>query len=209
MFNRLTLTERILSHLSLQEAFQRDLLGSDWHKNLTLGQVHLAIISELGELIDSSGFKWWTPQKQDTENMAVELIDLHHFLLIYALIIDLGRKSSDFRACSSYLQGIIEHKSRTRSLSDLACSVACLPLKKRPLEPIFRRLHDCGDKLISVWLRVCNYSLKQFDLLYRAKLKLNYERQDRGYWGDPSVKFIEGKEDNEVIKLILHKSKKS
>jgi len=46
----------------------------------------LAHLSEIGELIDSTSFKWWKKQELDRLNILVELTDILHFVLMYDIV---------------------------------------------------------------------------------------------------------------------------
>lgn len=51
----------------------------------------LAIISELGELLDEVNFKWWkNPKPVDREAVKEELVDVLHFFVSMCLKIDLS-----------------------------------------------------------------------------------------------------------------------
>ena len=46
--------------------------GYDWNN---------AIIAEVGEYLDSVGYKWWKASQPDTENAKMELVDIWHFVM--------------------------------------------------------------------------------------------------------------------------------
>ncbi len=60
-------TRRHLEHFTPQEWIQKDVL---------------AIVSELGELLDEVNFKWWkNPKEIDTPALQEELVDVLHFFV--------------------------------------------------------------------------------------------------------------------------------
>ncbi|NLT94516.1 MAG: dUTPase [Clostridia bacterium] len=51
----------------------------------------LAIISELGEVLDETNFKWWkNPRKIDKKALKEEIIDVFHFLISLCLKVNLS-----------------------------------------------------------------------------------------------------------------------
>ena len=199
----LDVLKRLLEHPELQDRFQKELLGSEWWTKLSTEQIILACLSEIGELIDSSGFKWWTKSPQDIFNMAVELVDLHHFLLTYILFIGHWSKPDLTYlepTITKYIVSLTQPKESESPLIELTVIVGSI---RQASQYCSSYIEDIGSLISHIWTANLSLPLSKFDLLYRAKLKLNYERQTTGYWNDPSVKFIDGKEDNEALRALL------
>jgi len=47
-----------------------------------------AIQEEFGELLADSGYTWWKKKHVDSENIIIEVVDIYHFLLSYALLLN-------------------------------------------------------------------------------------------------------------------------
>lgn len=59
-------------------------------RNFWLGRMHLAMLQELSEFRDSIPWKWWKKQETDLQNAKVEVIDMFHFLISMAQILNLS-----------------------------------------------------------------------------------------------------------------------
>src|SRR5690606_11573135 len=67
---------QILTMLELQDGMNSK-VSTDWR---SAGFAwHRAIWVECAELMDHHGWKWWKKQTPDTEQVALELIDIWHF----------------------------------------------------------------------------------------------------------------------------------
>lgn len=69
----------------LQEAFDSELVS---RRGLSFGfeewiqKEALAIVAEIGELLDEVNFKWWkNPREVDRERVTEELVDILHFFV--------------------------------------------------------------------------------------------------------------------------------
>ena len=51
----------------------------EWKEKLNYRHWEQAILVEVGEALESAGYKWWKKQEIDIENIKVELIDVLHF----------------------------------------------------------------------------------------------------------------------------------
>jgi len=47
-----------------------------------------AIQEEFGELLADSGYAWWKKKNVDSENIIIEVVDIYHFLLSYAILLN-------------------------------------------------------------------------------------------------------------------------
>ena len=70
-FDQALIEKRNLKHIKPEEWIQKEVL---------------AIISELGELLDETNFKWWkNPKEINQAALREELVDILHFLSVCAL----------------------------------------------------------------------------------------------------------------------------
>ncbi|GAF26805.1 uncharacterized protein conserved in bacteria [Moorella thermoacetica Y72] len=89
-----------LEHIfELQERFDRDLARRrqlpDYSPAEWIQKEVLAIVAELGELLDEVNFKWWkNPHPLDHEAIKGELVDILHFLV--SMCLKAGITAEDF-----------------------------------------------------------------------------------------------------------------
>lgn len=75
----------------------------------------LAIIAELGELLDEVNFKWWkNPRPIDLERVTEELVDILHFFVSMCLKVGLNADSLH----AAYVRKNRENFKRQEGLSD-------------------------------------------------------------------------------------------
>lgn len=79
-----------LEHIfELQARFDRDLAvrrGLDFDLSTWVQKEILAIVSELGELLDEVNFKWWkNPRPVDPDRLREEMVDILHFFVSICL----------------------------------------------------------------------------------------------------------------------------
>ncbi len=66
-FDQVLIEKRNLGHIGLEEWIQKEVL---------------AMVSELGELLDEVNFKWWkNPKELDQDAIKEELVDILHFFI--------------------------------------------------------------------------------------------------------------------------------
>lgn len=66
----------------------------------------LALIVEVGEFAEHTGYKWWKDQKPDKSQAQLELVDMWHFILSYAM--------TESPRCSSLIRSANSAKIGTR-----------------------------------------------------------------------------------------------
>jgi dimeric dUTPase (all-alpha-NTP-PPase superfamily) len=151
---------------------------------------HRAAWIEAAELADSIGWKWWKKQEPDRNNVKIELVDLWHFALSYALQVTRGdlNEAADF---------IVQQCSWMSEVSD-------------PLAEIDKFIGDCsfGGVPAPRILALCHHYGMTEDALYNAyvaKNLLNLFRQDNGYKAGTYIKTwgLRGGEDNEFVSHLL------
>lgn len=102
----------------LQEKFDLDLIQRrnipeiPW--NVWIQKEVLAMVSELGELLDEVSFKWWKDQEVDPEAAKEELVDILHFFV--SMCIKAGITSQDLY--EAYLAKNKENFARQNGESD-------------------------------------------------------------------------------------------
>lgn len=73
------LSNKLNEMMKLQHANNINTAGKDYiSKDLDWD---LAIFVELGELVESTSYKWWKAQDIDLENIKTEIVDVWHFLM--------------------------------------------------------------------------------------------------------------------------------
>ncbi len=77
--------DRLARIFALQKKFDDELAakrGLDYDLSTWMQKETLAIISELGEMLDEVQFKWWKdPEPIDTVKLREELVDVLHFFV--------------------------------------------------------------------------------------------------------------------------------
>ena len=150
--------------------------GYEWYR---------AIWVECAELMDHYGWKWWKKQSPDTEQVALELIDIWHFGL--SIMLQSG-KSLD--AISTKIQAELIIKTEEEDFRLDLERFASATLNDREFHiDLFARLMAGVDM--------------SFEQLYRGyvgKNVLNFFRQDHGYKdGTYRKHWHDGREDNEHL----------
>ncbi|NLK00254.1 MAG: dUTPase [Clostridia bacterium] len=78
----------------LQRLFDEDLIKRrempdlPWHE--WIQKEVLAIVAELGELLDEAAFKWWKEQEVNREGVKEELVDILHFFISMCIKADIS-----------------------------------------------------------------------------------------------------------------------
>lgn len=155
--------------------------GYEWYR---------AIWVECAELLDHYGWKWWKKQSPDTEQVALELIDIWHFGL--SILLQSGTKPELIVAQIQNALVIKTDESDFRL--DLEKFVAATLNDRQFHIGLFGRL------MAGIGM--------SFDQLYRGyvgKNVLNFFRQDHGYKdGSYRKHWHDGREDNEhLVEAVL------
>jgi dimeric dUTPase (all-alpha-NTP-PPase superfamily) len=150
--------------------------GYEWYR---------AIWVECAELMDHYGWKWWKKQAPDTEQVALELIDIWHFGL--SILLQSSRSQNDIITQIQQQLNIDTHQSDFR-LDLEAFTGATLA---------DRQFH------INLFGKLMAGVSMSFNELYRGyvgKNVLNFFRQDHGYKdGSYRKHWHDGREDNEHL----------
>lgn len=155
--------------------------GYEWYR---------AIWVECAELLDHYGWKWWKKQSPDTEQVALELIDIWHFGL--SILLQSGTKP-ELIVAQIQNQLVIATDEQDFRL-DLEKFVAATLNDHQFHIGLFGRLMAGIDM--------------SFEQLYRGyvgKNVLNFFRQDHGYKdGSYRKHWHDGREDNEhLVEVVL------
>ncbi len=174
--------QQIKTMLELQDAMNTKVnanwksQGYEWYR---------AIWVECAELMDHYGWKWWKKQSPDTEQVALELIDIWHFGLSILLQSGLSIEQATAKI-QSELNIATDEKDFRLDLEKFASATL---LDKQIHLNLFGRL-----------MAGVNMSFDQLYRGYVGKNVLNFFRQDHGY-KDGSYKkhWFDGREDNEHL----------
>ncbi len=174
--------QQIKTMLELQDAMNTKVSanwksqGYEWYR---------AIWVECAELMDHYGWKWWKKQSPDTEQVALELIDIWHFGLSILLQSGLSLEQATVKI-QNELNIATDEKDFRLDLEKFASATL---LDKQIHLNLFGRL-----------MAGVNMSFDQLYRGYVGKNVLNFFRQDHGY-KDGSYKkhWFDGREDNEHL----------
>ena len=108
-----------LDHIfELQHRFNSDLerrRGLQFDQSTWVQKEVLAILSELGELLDEVNFKWWkNPKPLNQEAIREELVDILHFFVSICLKVDVSPED----LYQAYLKKNEENFRRQNGLSE-------------------------------------------------------------------------------------------
>jgi dimeric dUTPase (all-alpha-NTP-PPase superfamily) len=155
--------------------------GYEWYR---------AIWVECAEMLDHYGWKWWKKQSPDTEQVALELIDIWHFGL--SILLQSGTKP-ELIIAQIQSDLVIQTDEKDFRL-DLEKFVAATLADRQFHIGLFGRL-----------MAGINMSFEQLYRGYVGKNVLNFFRQDHGYKdGSYRKHWHDGREDNEhLVEAVL------
>lgn len=177
--------QQIMTMLALQDGMNSR-VHPDWRQQ---GYAwYRAVWVECAELLDHFGWKWWKKQEPDTEQVALELIDIWHFGL--SAMIQSG-KSFD-ALCEQIEVDVAKGEASGDFRADVEAFAASV-LQTRQFDTCRFAAMMAGVDM-------------DFDRLYSGyvgKNVLNFFRQDHGYKDGSYRKIWSGKEDNEHLVEVL------
>lgn len=174
--------QQIQTMLELQDSMNTK-VNSEWKSQGY--EWYRAIWVECAELMDHYGWKWWKKQSPDTEQVALELIDIWHFGL--SILLQSGRSSVEIAAQIKNELVVETHEQDFRL--NLEKFVAATLADKQFHIALFARL-----------MAGVNMSFDQLYRGYVGKNVLNFFRQDHGYKeGTYRKHWHDGREDNEHL----------
>lgn len=181
--------------LSLQDSMNSK-VNTNW-KTLNNDWL-LAASLEAAEAIEHHGWKWWKKQTPDLPQLRMELVDIWHFALSYAIIEAKPRTGMDeleiLTMCENQniLFDFTNYKFRTQTLlQNLKLLMATTAANV--FEP-------------ALFYFICHQARFPLDELYKqyvGKNVLNFFRQDYGYKDGTYMKVWNGKEDNVHLVELL------
>lgn len=162
-------------------------VNSEWHAQGY--EWYRAIWVECAELMDHYGWKWWKKQSPDTEQVALELIDIWHFGLSILL-----QSGAPRETLIEQLQTQLKiHTDENDFRLDLERFAAATLSDRQFHIDLFGRL-----------MAGVNMSFDQLYRGYVGKNVLNFFRQDHGYKdGSYRKHWHDGREDNEHLVEVL------
>lgn len=172
-------------------------INEDW---LSAGYQFLrAVLVEAVEALDHYGWKWWSANQPDYEQLRIELIDIWHFLLAEYL----ARNSGDIERAALAIArdwaldpNVVfdgqcyntDHLEIRESL-ELLAGLAAVRRISMPL--VARLMSSCGISSLQLFRE------------YVSKNVLNHFRQDHGYKSGTYKKIWDGREDNVHLARIV------
>ena len=180
-------SQQIKTMLDLQYAMNTK-VNANWQQQGF--EFYRAIWVECAELLDHYGWKWWKKQSPDTEQVALELIDIWHFGL--SILLQSGTKPELIIA---QIQDQLRVKTNEKDFRlDLEKFVAATLSDRQFHIALFGRL-----------MAGINMSFDQLYRGYVGKNVLNFFRQDNGYKdGSYRKHWHDGREDNEhLVEAVL------
>jgi len=175
-------TQQLLIMLELQEGMNTK-VHPEWRSQEF--EFYRAAWIECGELLDHYGWKWWKKQSPDTEQVALELIDIWHFGLSILL-----QNSEDHQALAAQLDRELRIETDEPDFRLDLEAFACATLTDRQFH-----IDRFGRLMAGV-----DMSFEQLYRGYVGKNVLNFFRQDHGYKeGSYRKSWHDGREDNEHL----------
>jgi dimeric dUTPase (all-alpha-NTP-PPase superfamily) len=157
-----------------------------------------AILVELGELVDSTPWKWWKNGKMDWANLEIELIDIFHFILSLHIEKDLITSSKMLiitRELDELNTGKNERKDENiQTIINHIRSQFLVALAMKQYMNMFILWLD-------LW-KLAGKSINDLYSIYQMKYTLNVFRQNNGYKDGSYVKIWNGDEDNVVAQRL-------
>jgi len=182
-----------LEMLKLQDSFNEKTTVGWKGESLDYGT---AILCEAAECSESINFKWWKDGEDKWNNVEVETIDLHHFIMS----ISLEKYSAEFLA--EVYNMIYENRDENELEVGEFHTVVKL-LSKRALDYDFDRTEENMCLMIDTFFDLLfNFTsiedINELHTVYITKNCLNKFRQDYGYKTGRYIKIWNGEEDNVV-----------
>ncbi|MDE0853985.1 MAG: dUTP diphosphatase [Nevskia sp.] len=156
-----------------------------------------AVLVETTEAMDHHGWKWWSKQTMNLEQLRIELIDIWHFALSQLLLDhggDLAKAADEVEASwgNSDVADTLFDQPAPKNLLECLERMAGLAAFRQFSVPLFRRIMDD-----------CGLSFEDLFRSYVAKNVLNHFRQDHGYKAGVYRKVWGGREDNEHLAEVV------
>jgi len=175
----------LLEILKMQEEMNAK-IDPDWRNKQY--PWYRAVWTECAELMDHHGWKWWKKQEPNWDQVRLELVDIWHFGMSMFL--------QNFATAEDALSHLETPFNRPAAISEFTTLIdrlvqSALSYRSFSVSAFKGLLHHAG------------MSLEDLYKLYVGKNVLNSFRQDYGYKTGGYQKIWNGKEDNEVLMLVL------
>lgn len=157
-----------------------------------------AILVELGEYFDHTGYKWWKKQTPDWAQANMELIDILHFAMSDAIEYACAAGADPAAAVGELLLDGVAAEILVEDAKELVAAMAADGDGEHSLR--------CGKAFFGVLMQMLIDAYGDADtvyLTYIGKNALNNVRQLRGYKQGTYIKMWQGDEDNEVMMRLL------
>nr|BFD64827.1 dUTPase [Bdellovibrio sp. HM001] len=161
---------------------------------------NLAIADEGMELLNHYGWKWWKGFKPDVPQCRLELVDIFHFLLSKAILLDQkGEKPGAAKLLENVLTEDFPKSDDPQDVRRAIVRMVNLATESAILESNFHAMLVTFRKLMISF----DLELSEIFELYVQKNVLNLFRQANGYKLGTYVKiWFDGREDNEHLAEI-------
>lgn len=201
---------QIEAMVSLQKKLNDTTNGKNWELGYNIFQKEInwlrCIYMEIAELIDSTPWKHWKniDAQPDKQNIEIELVDIWHFIMSYAL------QETNIAKTTAYTIQYGQYKTasfETKLLIEESEKLAFIALDVSQNKSFYSQNLE---KLFAQFFRCCaaaNLSFTWLYKLYIGKNCLNQFRQDHGY-KDGSYKKIWGTQEDNICMLEILKQTK-
>lgn len=212
----MTNKEYIKEMFSLQQKLNDETNGIGWENGYTTNDRIInwkrCIYMESAELIDSFNWKHWKDinKATDWENATIEIVDIWHFVMSLLLEDYRTNHRGDLDQLVSDVLDVqgFERFSKEAENRDSANTMEIINDIESLMNKTTSHSTDLFDGLLKGYFSMslkCGVNLKTLYKFYLAKNVLNKFRQDNGYKEGTYKKVWNGKEDNEVMIVILSK----
>lgn len=213
-----------------QEELNKKYLGDDWRDKVDEPSVLVTIFTETAEFFESAprtgdkeieginSWKWWKPNKEnDYQNMAVETIDVLHFVLTYFLksfpnrtseeLADSFNENVRWQFEGEFSDEALYTKRRATNILKQFAGIVMNHYSRYMLDTREEEDQSIADfdaamfmLLEQMWTEAGKTSDDIFNG-YFLKNQLNAERVSKGYMEDKYDKNASGEEDNKKLKV--------
>lgn len=169
-----------------------DEITENWFVDLSKEDFLFAAFVEAGEAGSSINYKWWKAEKNDWDNLKVELIDILHFLLS-ALLYDNEVQRMD----ANYF---FERGLADTSINKNTTEEERIELIKLNLLKLLKFDNVTAFLYLGRLFRIAGITdIKVIAKNFVIKNVLNLFRTKNGYKEGTYIKIWNGKEDNEIV----------
>lgn len=219
MFSYDQIQQLLVAQYNLNIKYQ----GQDWYNKVDMKSDLVAIITEFAEFLESSprqgpqgtnGWKWWRQNlEDDKQNMAVETIDVLHFVLTMILLSN-GKEEGLQNVQSDLFKkewnGLLNDHSYTlisknNDFEKMLYSYTTLLTKVLEFDITPNNNRKCilvnSMQLLHYMGKICNRTSDELFEGYFHKNKLNQTRVENGYITGQYDKMASGEEDNKLLNV--------